>query len=328
MKRSVTASLTSSAALALAFAAVAAGPASTASADSGRVFLSSAVEHADGTVTLPLHMGHSSGGDFAFVVIDASTSAAAKEFGVNRSDKLDHARGTAAVQQGRFVGGVLQVAATVDFAPVRSVPDGQPGSVGQPGYSPLVQLPDGTILDAPQIANATGQHDKVVSMNATSVRLQETEGRSRGNVVMYVSTDASKPAVAALEGSTLTPALDNAPGLGDDSSASSRASLAAFVNGQTGADNPQRQGINSALADGLSPLNILAWEPNQGRYSPLWDVHLAQWTDAAKAAGQDLRQSKFTDVEKLADQGLVTAAGGGTFGASDVVVLCPIISQH
>ena len=165
-------------------------------------------------------------------------------------------------------------------------------------------------------------------MNATSVRLQETEGRSRGNVVMYVSTDASKPAVAALEGSTLTPALDNAPGLGDDSSASSRASLAAFVNGQTGADNPQRQGINSALADGLSPLNILAWEPNQGRYSPLWDVHLAQWTDAAKAAGQDLRQSKFTDVEKLADQGLVTAAGGGTFGASDVVVLCPIISQH
>ena len=155
MKRSVTASLTSSAALALAFAAVAAGPASTASADSGRVFLSSAVEHADGTVTLPLHMGGRTGG---LRVRRHRRVDLGRCQGVRREpvQQLDHARGTAAVQQGRFVGGVLQVAATVDFAPVRSVPDGQPGSVGQPGYSPLVQLPDGTILDAPRSPTPPG----------------------------------------------------------------------------------------------------------------------------------------------------------------------------
>ena len=89
----------------------------------------------------------------------------------------------------------------------------------------------------------------------------------------------------------------------------------------------QRQGIASALADGLDPLNVLAWEPHQGRYSPLWDVHLTEWTPAAKAAGRDLRQSRFADVEDLARAGLVTAPGGGAWGASDVVVLCPIISQ-
>ena len=38
-----------------------------------------------------------------------------------------------------------------------------------------------------------------------------------------------------------------------------------------------RQGINSALLGEGDPLNVLAWTPNQGRYSPLWDVHVSQW---------------------------------------------------
>ena len=94
-----------------------------------------------------------------------------------------------------------------------------------------------------------------------------------------------------------------------------------------GPDNPQRQGIASALADGLDPLNVLAWMPNQGRYSPLWDVHLTEWTAAAKAAGQDLRQSRFADVEDLAEQGLVTGPEGVPFGPSGIVVVCPIVSR-
>jgi len=215
----------------------------------------------------------------------------------------------------------------VDFGPDRDVAAGIPGSTGDPGYSPLVRLPNGTVIDAPQIANATGLHDKVVSLSTSTVTLRETEGRSRGNVVHYVSTDASKAGPAALEGSTLAPRLDAAPTPGDDSTSSARAGLVAFTNGQTGANNPQRQGIASALTDGLDPLNVLAWEPQQGRYSPLWDVHLTEWTAAAKAAGRDLRQSRFADVEDLARAGLVTAPGGGAWGASDVVVICPIISQ-
>jgi hypothetical protein len=296
--------------------------------DGHTVFLASAVEHADHTVTVPLHRGKAATGYFWYVVIDASDSAAADRFGVNVAPKLENAP-TKAVQAGHFDNGVLVVDAGVDFTPTWSVVDGRPGSVGEPGYTPLVRLPDGTVLDAPQVANSTGRHDKVVTLSTDTrqVRLRETEGRARGNVVHYVSTDASDPGVAALEGATFAPRLDEAPFAGGDGTDSARASLAAFVNGQTGADNPQRQGIASALVDGLDPLNVLAWTPNQGRYSPLWDVHLARWTSAAKAAGQDLRQSRFADVEDLAEAGLVTGPDGGRFRASGVVVVCPIVSE-
>lgn len=66
---------------------------------------------------------------------------------------------------------------------------------------------------------------------------------------------------AALENVTFAPALDAAPTLGDDSTASARASLAAFTNGQAGTANPQRQGLNSAILDGQDPLNVLRWNP-------------------------------------------------------------------
>jgi hypothetical protein len=313
--------------LALAALSVVAVNAPAHAAGNGTVFVRSAVEHPDHTVTLPVHRGEASGRPFWYVVLDASTSAAADRFGVNRSNKLANVR--TAAQSGHYVDGVLQVGAGVDFTPDRDVVGGVPGSVGEDGYSPLVRLPGGTVIDAPQIANGTGMHDKVVSLSVATgtVTLRETEGRSRGNVVHYVSTDASKAGPAALEGATLAPRLDAAPTPGDDSTHSGRAGLVAFTNGQTGANNPQRQGIASALADGLDPLNVLAWEPDQGRYSPLWDVHLTEWTPAAKAAGRDLRQSRFADVEDLARAGLVTAPGGGPWVASDVIVICPIISQ-
>lgn len=98
------------------------------------------------------------------------------------------------------------------------------------------------------------------------------------------------------------------------------------MNGQTGAGNRQRQGLNSAVADGLDPLNVLAWKPNQGRYSRLWDVHLAQWSAQAVAAGANTRQTEFAAVEKLAEQGTVTGPGGTPFGASGFIVDCPIVS--
>lgn len=79
---------------------------------------------------------------------------------------------------------------------------------------------------------------------------------------------------AALEDATYAPALDAAPSVGDDSSASSRATLIGFINGQAGVTNPPRQGtINSALLGEGDPLPLLRWNPSQGRYSSLWDVN-------------------------------------------------------
>lgn len=327
--------LTASALLAVAGLIGAAVP---AAANDRTLFITSATERADDTVVLPLYRGVRAGENVWYIVLDSSDGNEAQRLGVNRSQKLANLRGTPAVQKVSVVNGVIVFPASVDFRPARNVVPGpggfppsiaQPGAIGEPGYSPMIELPNGVILNAPHVANATGRADKVVQIDPglSTVQMQETRGFQGGQPVKYLSTDSSDPAVAALENVTYAPALKQAPSANADGTDSSRASLAAFVNGQTGAANPQRQGLNSALLDGLSPLNVLAWNPKQGRYSPLWDVHPAQWNAAAVAAGQNLRQTDFGQIENLAQDGVITGPGGASFASADFVVNCPIVSR-
>ena len=310
---------------------------SSAQAADRELFITSAVEHPDNTVTLPLYRGTSNGQTVWYVLLDTSDGKDAVRLGINQSSKLNNARNTSAVQKVNIVNGVVNFPATVDFAPVRSVTPGpggfpplvaEPGAVGFPGYSPLIQLPDGTIRNAPHVANHTGQADKIVSIDLTAQRvtMRETDGFSGGKAVKYLSTEASNPVAAALENVTFAPALNAAPFLGGDGTDSSRAALAAFVNGQTGLNNPQRQGLNSALLEGRDPLNVLAWTPNQGRYSPLWDVHLTAWSTTRVFSGQNLRQIDFGSIRNLAQNNEVTAPDGSAFGPSGFIVNCPIVS--
>lgn len=303
------------------------------------LFIRSAVEHPEGTVTFPLQRGVTPAGRTVwYVVLDSSDANDARARGVNHAEKLARARGSAAVQRVRLVNGVIEFPATVDFRPVRRVTPGpggfppslaEPGAVGEVGYSPLIELPDGTVLNAPQVANDTGQADKVTALDLTggTVTYRETRGFQGGRPVRYVSTDASDRLAAALEGVTFAPALNAAPFAGGDDTDSARASLAAFTNGQIGANNPERQGLNSALLDGLDPLNVLAWNPNQDRYSPLWDVFLARWSETAVQAGQNPAQRDFGQVRGLGSRGRLTAPDGKTFGPSGFVVDCPIVSE-
>jgi hypothetical protein len=291
-------------------------------------------------VTLPLRSRTSQGRTVWYVVIGSSSGDDASAKGVNEASKLAHAAGTAAVQPVTIVRGAVDFPATARFdVRVREVVPGPtgfpplgaaPSAEGEARYSPLAELPDGTVENAPHVANDTGVHPKVVSIDYTArtVALEETAGFSGGKAVRYVSMDASLDVAAALENVVYAPALAAAPRVGQDGTDQARASLAAFVNGRTGTTNRQRQGLNSALLDGLSPLNVLAWAPNQGRYSPLWDVHLAAWAPAAKAGGLDLRLEDFGAVVGLAEHGLVTAPDGGPFAASGFVVNCPIISSE
>jgi hypothetical protein len=314
-------------------------------AASGRtLFIRSAVEDGHGHATLPLHRGTSrlpsgQATDVYFVILDTSSGSLSDQLGVNRSDKLTNAANTYAVQHVTLnADGSWNFPGTVDFGPERMVKAGPngfppdvatPGAVAFEGYSPLVQLPNGTVVNAPHLANTTGQADKVVSIDKVGLRvtIEETAGFQGGKPVLYISTDASSDVAATLENATYTAKLNAAPRPGDDSGDSARASLAAFVNGQTGVNNPQRQGLNSALLDGLSPLNVLRWNPSQGRYSPLWDVHPAAWTPAAIAAGQNLRQTDWGTIQGLVDHGLITGPGGAPFGPGNFIVDCPIVSM-
>ncbi|HET7399019.1 MAG TPA: hypothetical protein VFJ94_10910 [Intrasporangium sp.] len=295
-----------------------------------------AVVNADHTVTLPLHHGRSGGTDVWFVVTEASDSNHASAWGSSVSQKLANAKGTAAVQRVSVErDGTIVFPHTVDFSPTHVLAPGPtgfppsaaaPGAVGEPGYSPLVELPDGAVLNAPQLANGTGAADKVVAIaaNHRTVRYTLTDGFARGNPVVYMSTEASDAGAAAIEDVTFAPALNAAPAPGEDGTDSARATLAAFTNGPTGAANPQRQGLNSALLGEGDPLNVLAWTPNQGRYSPLWDVHLSRWAPGVRPT----RQTEVARIADLADQGQILGFPSGPWRPSNFIVNCPIIAQR
>lgn len=303
-------------------------------------------------VTYPLHHGTSRGRRVYYVITDASELSVARALGVNYTPKLAQAAGTAAVQDSTskiWSGNGIAFPASVDFSPTRIlIPSAtgfppavaQPGAIGEPGYSPLVQVNfrgRTVVLDASQIANATGRADKIVAINPSreTVSYRETDGCYDDESVHYASFDSSSPVAATIEDVTYAPDLDAAPspGCADAAAVSancSRESLIAFTDGQTGVTNPQRQGLNAAILDGPPPLNILAEIPeptSQFDYSPMWDVHLETWTDAAVAAGLNIRQTDFSAaLQQVTDGNATGFPVGSPFGPSGFIVNCPVVS--
>jgi hypothetical protein len=305
-------------------------------------------------ISYPLYHGTSQGREVEYVVTDASSLSAAQILGVNYVPKLAQAVGTAAVQNSTSETGTgrgIDFPASVDFSPEHVITPNpmtgfppiaaQPGAVGETGYSPLVQVTfrgEKVVLNAPQIANATGQADKVLSIDSAHqvVTYRETDGCYDNESVHYASFDASDLGAAAIEDVTYAPSLGAAPSLGCADAAvvaanCSRESLIAFINGQTGPTNPQRQGLNAALLDAHSPLNILKEIPEptaQFDYSPLWDIHLVRWDDSVAVANRS-RQTDFATAQALVGtqaQSLTPSGLSNTFGATGFVVNCPVVS--
>ena len=195
------------------------------------------------TITLPLHKGlTATGATTWYVLIDSSNKADAARRGVNYAPRLANALGTKAVQKATLQGGLLKFAGTVNFAPkLVLVPSktGFPptkvaaGALGDKNYSPFVTTDGKTVLDAPQVANASGQSDTVTNLDIAHdrVTLKLLRGWFNGTPILYVRTDASAVLVATLEHSTYAPNLNSAPGLGSDAASSARS---AFGTSSTG----------------------------------------------------------------------------------------------
>jgi hypothetical protein len=169
-------------------------------------------------------------------------------------------------------------------------------------------------------------HDKVASIdyNNRTVTLKLTTGFSFGRPVLYLSTDANDPAIAALEGGTFSPGLQDVTVGGDDGAFSSVERIFIATNGPTGSDNPQRQGLNSALVDGKSPLNVLGGIPTIATdYSPLWDANIYSWTKEAIAKGYRSRNFEEFRILGLAQQGHITGPDGKPFGSVGGIINCP-----
>ncbi len=295
------------------------------------------------TITLPLHKGlTATGATTWYVVIDSSNKADATNRGLNYAPRLANALGTKAVQKATLQGGTLKFAGTVNFAPKHVVVPSKTGfppakvaasAVGDKNYSPLVTTDGKTVLDAPQIANASGRSDTVTNLDIAHnrVTLKLLRGWFDGTPVLYVRTDASAVLVAALEDSTYVPNLNSAPGLGSDATSSARSAIIPVINGSlTGSD---RQGLQSAVLSGKDPLNITQSVPGAADYTPIWDLHPVVWTPAAIKDGKQVELTSAAQVTKDFKAGLLTSAGKGPANSSlgglraiDMISICSTVA--
>ncbi len=315
-----------------------------------------------GTITLPLYEGRMADGTPVwYVLTDTTDEANAEALGLNHSAKLAYADVEGAVRTGTLENDLTLTfdQGTVDFAPEHVLTPGPgeeafpptvatPGSVGDDAYSPLVLIENagGHIYNAPiiafgntaeEIAFCDGDpdhslvHDRVVSIcpEEQTVTIQMVVGFSFARPVFYMSFEASDPMVATLEVATFAPAMSNIQVGFDDGAFSAVERLFVTANGPTGADNPQRQGLNSALlGEGTGPLNVFGGVPTLALdYSPLWDLNLGIWSQDAVDSGYRSRMIDEFQFLGMAEQGHITGMDGGPFGSTGIIVNCPIVAR-
>ena len=307
-----------------------------------------------------------------FILTDSSDKENADALGLNFSAKLRYAGAAAreATLGGKNASLTFE-SGSVDFGPARQVVPGaapnffppktaQPGSVGDKDYSPFVRItnqPGTPIYNAPVVAEgvdaATLQKfctgtpdynlvaDRVVHIcpNAESngqgtVTLEATPIFSFGQTATYVSTEASDAVVATLDKGTFAPRLGDLAVGRDDSAFSAVERLFVTANGPTGRENPQRQGLNSALSDTdakgqpLPPLNTIGGVPNNSNdYSPAWDLNLGFWTEKAINLGYRARVIDEFQILSLVRDGWITGPDGKPYGSTGIVVNCPVLER-
>ena len=196
------------------------------------------------------------------------------------------------------------------------------------------------MLNAPIVGDERAAIDRVESLDpgAATVRLRLSRGYVSDQVAWYITTEASDPMVAAMEGGTLAPALRATPGEGaTNAPGSARTGILAVINGETGVDNPERQGLESAMLDGRAPLSILEHAPDPAGkaaiYSPAWDLYLVRWTEATVKNNQRTKIFSWEQARTLLAGGFLTAegpnaarAGPTELSPARIVINCPVIA--
>jgi hypothetical protein len=319
---------------------------------------SGSIDMNESTITLPLYQGHirESGERVWYILTDTTDRGNADALGLNWSPKLAYSAPGARVATLASNATLEFHSGTIDFSPEHRVTPGnssnpfppseaQPGAIGDSDYSPLVLIENagGHIYNAPIVAFGVNAseinfcegnpdyslvHDKVVSIcpSEGTVTIKLTPGFSFARPVLYLSTEASVPLAAAVEGVTLAPKLTNITTGRDDSALSAVERIFVFANGPTGQGNPQRQGLNSALMGEGSPLNVLGGIPTIATdYSPLWDINLGVWTQEAIDNGYRSRLTEEFAILGFVEEGWITGPGGAEYGSVGMIVNCPIV---
>ncbi|WP_125205995.1 hypothetical protein [Capsulimonas corticalis] len=241
-----------------------------------------------------------------------------------------------------------------------------PGSMGDIHYSSFVKIGNGRVVyNAPIVATGDGPFDvkthkntqdrvTAIDTDKMTVDLLFVRGFADGEPVLYLSFDDSDAGSSVIERANFAPGLNTSPSPngGKDPSMSARAALFTFVNGQTHKASPPAQGLNHVIIDGHNDedasldnsglmeslrmggdaRNVLENFPTlsdpkmRAQYTPLWDVHVGEWSPQAVARELNVAQMDANQVRHLAKKGWVTAPGGSPLGSANIVVNCPALA--
>ena len=227
--------------------------------------------------------------------------------------------------------------------------------------APIVATGDGPF----DVTTHENTHDRTLAIDTEKMTTDHLfiRGFANGQPILYLSFESSDAFTAVIERSTFVPALADAPfqnGGGDPESA--RASIFTFVNAKAGLedDPPVRgasdgvgrsQGLAHAMKGGFpgrdaavanpevlevfrrgaDVSNIFDVFPTNSRardrreYSPLWDLQVGVYSDAAVAGGLNGLKTDANVVRRLAARGLVTAPGEQPLGSANVLINCPAL---
>jgi hypothetical protein len=319
------------------------------------------IDVANGTITIPLYLGHmkGTGKNVWYILSDVDDADVADELGLNFSAKMTFMG--LAVRTANFddQGNLIFDKGTVDFSPVRSIVPGppgaefppvsaKPGAIGDADYSPYVQIVNAAnvIYNAPIVAfgvdasqinfpkggvDYSKVHDEVVAIDPANmtVTIQLINGFSFGRPVWYMSMDTSSTLGAAIEHNTFSPLMQKLH-LGDDDTFSSpieRIFIATNGPEEGACGNPLRQGLSADLADGHRPNNTVGGIPTLALdYSPAWDANLFTWSqDAIDHGFRGQLREEFNILTFVQDKLLTGESMTKPFGSAGFAINCPIV---
>lgn len=240
------------------------------------------------------------------------------------------------------------------------------GSTGDIHYSSFVRAGnDSVVYNAPIVATGDGPFDvkthtntqdrvMAIDTDKMTVDLLTVRGFADDEPVLYLSFDDSDAGSSVIERANFAPGLNTSPSPngGKDPSKSARAALFTFVNGQAHKASPPAQGLNHVIIDshnaedasldndglmaalriGGDVRNVLENFPTltdpklRDQYTPLWDVHVGEWSPSAVARGLNVAQMDANQRRQLAKKGFITAPGGSPLGSANIVVNCPALA--
>src|SRR4029450_13923333 len=156
----------------------------------------------------------------------------------------------------------------------------------------------------PDYSVVTDSVAKICPASGT-VDLELRSGFADRKHLRYLSFDANSEESAVLEAPTFAPAES------DILKSGATEIIYTIVNGKIGQNDPERQGLNSALSGEWPSLDILEkFKEISLGYSPMWDVQLAEWTKEAIEKNQRKLITDGDDVIVTSKAGLLGSHGG------------------